>query len=64
MNVLVDGLWQVVVDDVLHAADVEASSGDVRGHDDVHSARAEVGQGQLALSLEPVAVDGSGRKPL
>ena len=57
VDVFVDGLGQIVVDDVLHAADVETSGGHVGGHNYVHAAGTEVCQSSLALPLEPVAVN-------
>ena len=49
---------------MFYASDVEAPSGDIRRDDDVHPAGLEVGEGNLALSLKPVAVDGGSRKSL
>jgi len=48
---------------VLHAADVQSSGGDVRGHDDVHPSGLEVCEGDLAFALETIAVDRGGREP-
>jgi len=64
VNILVDGFGQVIIDDVLHAADVQTSGSDVCGHDDVHAAGLEVAQSHLALSLQTIAMNRGGRKSL
>jgi hypothetical protein len=64
VDVFVDRFRKVIVYHVFYASDVEAPSGDIRRDDDVHPAGLEVGEGNLALSLKPVAVDGGSRKSL
>ena len=43
VNILVDAFGQVEVNHVFDATDVQASGGDVCGHEDAHAARLEVG---------------------
>ena len=64
MHVLVDGLGQVVVDDVLDVVDVETARGHRRRHDDLALGGAEVAERLLALALQPIAVYGRGRVAL
>lgn len=55
-----DVLRHVVVDDHGDVLDVDTSPSDVRGHQDVFSARFEVGQGELSLLLALPAVQRAG----
>ena len=51
VDVLLDVIREVVVDDVFHLRDVEASGSDRRGDQDPTSPGAEVSQGFLSLPL-------------
>lgn len=55
VHVVLKGAWQVHVDDVANAFDVQTSAGNVCGYQHPHSAAAEVPQGSLALVLHTAA---------
>lgn len=61
MNVVGDLAGQVVVDHVGDAFDVQTTSSDVSGDQDLSLAAAEVAQGFFAFALESVSVDRSRR---
>ena len=52
--------WWVEVNHAVNAVNVETTCGHVGGHEDSKGARAEVGQGLLALTLAKVAVNSGG----
>ena len=57
MDELICGVWEVIVDNVLHLGNIQPSSGDSSGHEDLKSALSEVCQGLLPLPLCSVPVD-------
>ena len=57
MDIGLGRIGQIVVDNGMELADVDAPCGDVGGHHDLHLSRLEIAQGPLALPLRLVSVD-------
>jgi hypothetical protein len=53
-------VWQLVIDDMGDAIDIDAARGDVACHQHLGPAVAKIGDGALARTLRLVAVDGIG----
>ena len=64
MDELICGVWEVIVDNVLHLGNVQPSSGDSGGHENLEPALSEVSERLLPLPLRPVPVDAGGQKIL
>ena len=62
MDVALGDVGQLIVDDVAHAGDVDAASGDVGSDEDAGTPVSELREGALAGALGLVAVDGLGRE--
>ncbi len=57
VHVVVDGLGQIDVDNVLDVLDVQSSSGDVGGHQNIGVAHSELVEGVVSGTLGHIAVE-------
>mmetsp|Transcript_94121 Transcript_94121/g.304517 ORF Transcript_94121/g.304517 Transcript_94121/m.304517 type:complete len:390 (+) Transcript_94121:373-1542(+) len=60
MHVVLRSIWQLVVHDVVHTRQIQASGGDIRGHEDLDAVLFQVRDRCVPLPLIQPSVDGLG----